>query len=131
MSTYLGHPLFGGTRVERTTSSWYKNFWVDIEEGEKSLKGVFFVSVANGLGISCFQNDNAWIIFDLIFISQDSVALSDYSKVKFFLESHWKTFVEHWDTLFLISEEENLGNWRILCSESLEVGVGDFDDVGV
>jgi hypothetical protein len=66
----------------------------------------------------------------LILINQDGIGGAHNAEIKFFLEGYTKSLVEHGGAFF-VGEEEDFRNGGVFCGEGIEVGVGDFDDVGV
>ena len=58
MGTYLGHPLFGGAGVKGAASTWHKYFRVHVEEGENLLEGEIFLSIPDGFGVACFEDNH-------------------------------------------------------------------------
>ena len=123
--------MFGGTGVKGTASSWYENFWVDIEEFEDLFEGEIFFVVSDGFGIACFEDDDGGELFDLIFIDEDSICFSDDAEVEFFLEGDTESFVDHGSAFLFLCEKENFGYWGVLCCEGIEVCVCDLDDIWV
>ena len=128
--TYFGHPLFGSWWIQRRASSWYENFWVDVQEFKNSLEVEFFSFVHVRFFLTWFDNDDRWEVFDIVVVDNNGIAASDDTKIEFFLEGHTQSFVDHRNS-FLIGKEEDLGYWWIFCEEGFEVGIGDFDHVWV
>lgn len=122
--------MFGGRRVKRAASSWHEDLRVNVKESEDLLKVELLSSVKERLSFSSLEHNDRRERFDLILRHQNSVSFPNNTKVQFFLEGDTQSLVNHWH-VFLISEEEDLGHAGILGSEGVEVGIGDFDDIGM
>ena len=122
--------MLGGRRVKGATSSWDEDLRVNVKEGEDLLEVELLSSVKEGLSLSSLEHHDRREGFDLVLRYQNRVSLPHNTKVQFFLEGNAQSLVEHGHA-FLVSEEEHLGHAGVFTSEGVEVGVGDFDDIGV
>ena len=128
--TYFCHPLFGGWRIKRATSSRHKDFRVNVKESEQLLEIKFLSSIEDRLPLSCLEDHDSWERFDYILSNQDRISFSDNSKVKFLFKSNAQPLVKHGHS-FLISKEENFRDTRVFSSKGIDVWVSDLYDVSV
>lgn len=129
--TYFSHPLFCGRRVQRTSSSRHKHFWVNVQELENIFEVKLLSIEKEWLFLACLNNNDCGELFNCVFADKGRIWTSNQTKVKLFLKGYTQAFVDHRGSFWLVGEQQDFGNAGILANESVDIGAGYFDRVGM